>query len=428
MNSSAIFLFQAFVIVALPVVLLRVTGLRGIMPLVVVQIFVGIVLGPSVFGRLAPGYFELLAGQSTLAPLTGLAILAVLLFGLISGLHIAPGAFRGSDRKFWSLAAANILAPMLFGCLAGYWILMRYPEELLPGVSRTEFMAAIGICASMKALPVLGAILGELGLFGHRIGQIALGVAAVNDVVLWIALSVLLAAVGAHHSGGAFALPPAYLVVAALLYLLFMVRVVRPVLGEMVASRMLDKQLDTRSAVVVGAATIASALATELMGLHYIIGAFLVGAVLPDNLHKPIVDRLHVMTVALLMPFFFTMTGMRSYIDFSSPALFELFLVTTAASMVGIIGGTAVTAALSRESWSFGFGLGSLLQAKGLTELIVLTVLLDTGIVSPLIFAAMVLRALFCTALAMPLARAALARSSRSSLAMQPLTAPGQQV
>jgi Kef-type K+ transport system membrane component KefB len=427
MNPSAIFLFQAFVIVALPVVLLRVTGLRGIMPLVVVQIFVGIALGPSVFGRLAPSCFQLIASPSSLAPLTGLAILAVLNFGLISGLHIAPGTFSGSDRKFWSLAAANIVAPMTLGCLAGYWILTRYPEELLPGVSRTEFMAAIGISASMKALPVLGAILGELGLFRHRVGHVALGVAAINDIVLWIALSIVLAA-GAHQSGGGYGLPPVYLVLAALLYLLFMVRVVRPVLGEMVASRMLDKQLNTRSAVVVGAATIASALATELMGLHYILGAFLIGAVLPDNLHKPIVDRLHVMTVALLMPFFFTLTGMRTYIDFSSPALIEVFVVTTAASMVGIIGGTAVTAARFGESWSFGFGLGSLLQAKGLTELIVLTVLLDTGIVSPLIFAAMVLRALFCTALAMPLARVALARARRGSLSMQPFAAPEQPV
>jgi Kef-type K+ transport system membrane component KefB len=117
---------------------------------------------------------------------------------------------------------------------------------------------------------------------------------------------------------------------------------------------------------VVGGATIASALATELMGLHYIIGAFLIGAVLPDNVRKPIADRLHVMTVALLLPFFFALTGMRTMIDLSSPALLEVFLVMAAVAIGGIIGGTAITAALFRERWSFGFGLGSLLQAKGL--------------------------------------------------------------
>ena len=109
MNPSALFLLHAFVIVALPVVLLRVKDLRGVKPLVVVQIFVGVALGPSVFGRLAPSYFQIFAGPTTLTPLTGLAILAVLIFGLITGLHVAPGAFSRSDRKFWTLAAANVL-------------------------------------------------------------------------------------------------------------------------------------------------------------------------------------------------------------------------------------------------------------------------------------------------------------------------------
>lgn len=428
MNPAALFLLQAFVIVALPVVLLRVTGLRGVMPLVVVQIFVGVALGPSVFGRLAPSYFQMFAGPPTLAPLTGLAILAVLIFGLITGLHVAPGAFKGSDRKFWSLAVANVLVPMCLGCLAGYWILTRYPEELLPGVNRAEFIAAIGIIVSMKALPVLGAIVGEMGLLGHPVGHLALAIAGVNDIILWMLLSVLLAAVAAGHSHAAFGLPPLYLPLAAPLYLLFMVRVVRPVLGEMVALRMHDRQVNTRAAVVVGAATIASALTTELMGLHYIIGAFLIGAVLPDNVRKPIADRLHVMTVALLMPFFFALTGMRTMIDLSSPALLEVFFVTAGVAIGGIIGGTAITAALFRESWSFGFGLGSLLQAKGLTELIVLTVLLDARIVSPRIFAATVLMALFSTALAMPLARFALGRTGQATVATRLMTAPGQRI
>jgi Kef-type K+ transport system membrane component KefB len=403
-------------------------GLRGVIPLVVVQIFVGVALGPSVFGRLSPSYFQMFAGSSTLAPLTGLAILAVLIFGLITGLHVASGTFSSSDRKFWTLAVANVLVPMSFGCLAGYWILTRYPEELLPGVNRVEFIAAIGIVVSMKALPVLGAIVSDMGLLGHPIGHLALAIAGVNDVILWMLLSVLLAAVAAGQSGAVFSLPPVYLPLAAPLYLLFMVRVVRPVLGDMVAFRMHDRQVNTRAAVVVGAATIASALTTELMGLHYIIGAFLIGAVLPDNVRKPIADRLHVMTIALLMPFFFALTGMRTMIDLSSPALFEVFFATAGVAIGGIIGGTAITAALFRERWSFGFGLGSLLQAKGLTELIVLTALLDTRIVSPRIFAATVLMALFSTALAMPLARFALGRSSPGSLIMPPLTAPRQQV
>jgi len=163
--------------------------------------------------------------------------------------------------------------------------------------------------------------------------------------------------------------------------------------------------------VVVGAATMASALATELMGLHYIIGAFLIGVIMPVQLRQPILDRLQAMTVALLMPFFFAVTGMRTLIDLGSPALLEVFTITTGITAIGVIGGTAVAARFFGETWSFGLGLGSLLQAKGLTELIVLTIFLDAGIVSPTIFAGMILMALVCTGLAMPLARLILGKA-----------------
>jgi Kef-type K+ transport system membrane component KefB len=198
-----------------------------------------------------------------------------------------------------------------------------------------------------------------------------------------------------------------------------------------VTARLRDgDEVTTRAAVVVGTAMIASALATELMGLHFIIGAFLIGAIMPANLHKPILDRLQVMTLALLMPFFFTLTGMRTVIDLSSPALLQIFSLAIGVGLVGIIGGTAVAARLFGERWSFGLGLGSLLQAKGLTELIVLTVLLDAGIISPRIFAAMILMALFSTALAMPLARLALTRSADEPTSIgDPVTpVPGPQI
>ncbi len=312
MTPSAIFLLQAFVIVAVPVALLRISGLKGLLPLVAVQIVVGIALGPSVFGRLAPDYFQTFAGPAALSSLSGLASVAVLIFGLVSGLHLDTAIFSGRDKVFWPTAIANVAIPLALGCLAGYWILARYPEELPAGVTPAVFMAAIAISVTMKALPVLGAILGEMDLLGRRIGNLALGVAGFNDIVLWIMLAGLLTAAAAGHAGGGQGLSPLYLLVLAPAYLLFMVRIVRPALGDMVKVRMRDEAISARALVVVGSATIASALTTELMGLHYIIGSFVVGAIMPANLRKPILDRLQVMTVALLMPFFFTVTGMRT--------------------------------------------------------------------------------------------------------------------
>ena len=118
--------------------------------------------------------------------------------------------------------------------------------------------------------------------------------------------------------------------------------------------------MTTQGAIVVGGATILSGLATELLGLHYIIGAFIVGAIMPANLHKPILDRLQVMTVALLMPFFFTLIGMRTLIDLNSPVLLQVFGIAMAVGAVGIIGGAALAARIFGERWSFGLALGSL--------------------------------------------------------------------
>jgi hypothetical protein len=115
--------------------------------------------------------------------------------------------------------------------------------------------------------------------------------------------------------------------------------------------------------------TIASALSTDAMGLHYILGAFVTGAIMPENLRKPILDRLHGLTLALLMPFFFTLTGLHTFIDLGSPAFLEIFVIATTVAVVGITGGTAVAARLVGEPWPFALGLGALLQTKGLMEL-----------------------------------------------------------
>jgi Kef-type K+ transport system membrane component KefB len=415
MTPSSLFLLEAFVIVALPVVLLRISGLKGLMPLVAVQIAVGIAMGPSIFGRIAPDYFQIFTRPETLSSLSGVAFVAVLIFGMISGLHLDPGVFNGKERAFWPVAVANIATPMTLGCLAGIWIIARHPEELLPSVSNFEFATAVGICVSMSALPVLGAILGEMDLLGHRVGNLALGISGVNNLVLWIVLGVLLtASAGNGHEG--HGLPPAYLIVLLPTYLLVMIRFVRPLLGHMVLARVQDDSIHARGLVVVGAATFASALVTELMGLHYILGAFLIGVVMPIRLRRPILERLHVMSVALLMPFFFTLVGMRTFIDLDSSVLFEVLVVTVLAAAVGIVGGTAFASVLYGEKWRFSLGLGALLQSKGLTELIVLTVLLDAHIISSRVFSAMILMALVSTAFAMPLARLMLARTSERKL------------
>lgn len=409
MTPSLIFLVLALAVVVLPVAVLRFSGLKGLVPLVVVQILVGIALGPTVFGRLAPSLFQTFINPASLASLSGIASIAVLIFGLITGLHLEPGILRGSGRLFAAVAAARVMVPAAMGCLAGFWILARHPSELPPGTGSAEFAVAIGICIGTTALPVLGAILREMDLLGSRIGHLALGVAGINDVALWILLSVLLTVRAGQAAGGSMGLATLLLVP---LYLVFMAKAARPLLGRMVAARVHDGIVGEGALAVVAAVTIASALATEIMGLHYIIGAFVTGAVMPAHLRKPILDRLQVLTVALLMPFFFALTGLRTLIDLGSWAFLEIFLIATAFAVVGVVGATAVAARLFGAPWPFALGLGALLQTKGLMEVIVLTILLDAGIISANVFAALILMAVVSTALAMPLARLMLARQA----------------
>jgi Kef-type K+ transport system membrane component KefB len=409
MTPSLNFLVLALVVVVLPVAVLRFSGLKGLVPLVVVQILVGIALGPSVFGRVAPELFQMFINPASIASISGIASIAVLIFGLITGLHLGPEILRDNGRMFSVVAAARIMVPTALGCLAGFWILARHPDELPPGISSAEFTVAVGICTGLTALPVLGAILREMDLLGSRIGQLALGIAGINDAAIMMLLSVLLTARAGQLAGGSFGLATLLLVP---LYLVSMIWVARPLLGRMVVARMRDGRVDERALAVVGAVTIASALATEALGLHYIIGAFVTGAVMPENLRKPILDRLQVLTVTLLMPFFFTLTGLRTLIDPGSSAFLEVFLIATAVAVVGVVGGTALAARLTGASWPFALGLGALLQTKGLMEVIVLAVLLDAGIISSNVFAALVMMAVVSTALAMPLARLMLAREA----------------
>src|SRR5580700_11105231 len=130
MTADLIFLLQAFVVVTIPFALSRALKLSGAVPLVVIQILLGIALGPSLFGRIAPDAYRLLFNPATLGPLTGTASIAVLFFSFITGLHVDTEIFRGGSRSFAAIAAASVAVPTLLGIVGGLVIGLRHPGEL----------------------------------------------------------------------------------------------------------------------------------------------------------------------------------------------------------------------------------------------------------------------------------------------------------
>jgi Kef-type K+ transport system membrane component KefB len=375
-------------------------GSRRIVPLAVMQVLIGIALGPSLFGRFFPEVSGAIFRQDTLAPLSGLASIAVLLFSFVTGLHLDLSVMRGRGPSLAIITAGSLGVTFAAGAGCGFWIASR---DAVASGHPVAFAMAMGICCSVTAMPVLGAILREMGLTRMHVGQTALSLAAIADGLLWIGLTLLLAALGI--SG----VSPWKLILLPV-YLASMAWVIRPVLARNAGWMVADGQLRDPALAIVGGVAIASGLCTEMLGVEFILGAFFAGAVMPAQLRKPALDRLESVTMTLLMPFFFTLTGLRTFIDFGSVNFLLVFLVTTAVAVGSKLAGTALAARWVGESWSTAFSLGALMQTKGLMEVVVLTIFRSAGLISEEIFSAMILMALVCTALTMPLTSIALSK------------------
>lgn len=401
MTTDLLFLVQAFIIIVLPWAVSQTLRLSELVPLVVIQIIIGVALGPSLFGRVLPDAFNVLFNPAALSPLSGAASIAVLFFGFITGLHFDAETLQGRNRGFALIAAASVVVPTAAGIVGGLWLAFRHPSSLGSKTNAGEFAIAVGICVGVTALPVLSAILGELKLIDKRIGDFALGVAAVNDATLWLLLGGLMAAADRSRSNMGLLATLCLLPI----YLVLMTKFVRPRLRQTIGSLMYGGSIGEPALVVVGACAIGSAATTEAIGLHYVFGAFVAGAIIPRELRQPILDRLQAMTIGVLIPFFFILTGLRTLIEPTSPAFVEIFLVTMLLGVAGKIGGTAVAAMLAGEAQSFAWRLGILVQTKGLMEVVVLNILLDRGVISNTVFSALTLMAVTSTALVMPLLR-----------------------
>lgn len=395
MNATATFFTQTLVIVTLPYVAWRYGGARKLVPLVVMQILGGILVGPSVLGTLAPEIWSQLFNPQTLSVLKGPAWLAVVLFAFLTGLHLQPAELRAMGRTFSLVSLASFVIPGLMGIAAGFWIVDHYPTALGVAATPWQFALGIGLCSGVTALPVLGAILRETGLIHLRVGRFALGTAAVSDAALWMLLALLLMGLSHHPEGltGFFRIP-----LLALLYLAVMVLLVRPLLGRLRAG-----DHDEWGLVLVCSAIFASALVTELIGLHATLGGFMVGVLIPRPLAHAIIDRLEPLTIVLLLPFFFTLTGMSTTFGWDAVGLLTITGVATLISLVGKIGGTALVARALGETGRDALLLGILMQTKGMMEVVLLTILLEAGIISNMAFSAILAMALLTTAMTTPL-------------------------
>jgi len=364
-------------------------------PPVIGEVVAGIVLGPSLLG---PEISALVLPPSS-APFLGvIAQLGVLLYMFCVGLELHADLIRPRLRATIATSHASILVPFVLGAILA---LDLYPRLSTSDVSFTSFALFMGVAMSITAFPVLARILTDRRMIHTELGVIALSCAAVDDVTAWCLLALVVGVAQAQVGAG--------LVVAAatLAYILAMVLIVRPLLKRVVAWTKTGAL--TRNAVAVFfIALLLSSLTTEYIGIHAIFGAFLFGAVIP---HDSIVARtftrqLESVVTVLLLPAFFAFTGMRTRIDLVSGM--EQWLICGLIILVataGKFGGTFVAARLTGLGWRNAAALGTLMNTRGLMELIVLNIGLDLKVISPTLFAMMVLMALVTTMVTAPMLR-----------------------
>jgi Kef-type K+ transport system membrane component KefB len=403
-------------------------------PPVIGEMIAGLALGPSVLGAVAPGALAALFPADRMVPLAALSQLGVLLYMFVVGLRLDLALLRGRAHAAVAVSHASIVAPFLLGAALAP---LLHPAFAPPGVGLLPFTLFLGAAMSVTAFPVLARILDERRLHGTRIGAVALSAAAVDDVTAWCILAAVVAVAQASVAGtggglAAFATTMAW----AAAWVLVLLLVVRPLLTRLAARptggwRGAAPSPQLVSVAVVGA--LVSALVTEHAGVHALFGSFLAGVVVPrlgphgartpapaprvadahtgqgegareGSLAEMLADRIEAVVAAVLLPVFFAFTGLRTSVGLvqggEAWALTGLVLLVAVA---GKFGGSAGAARLLGMPWREALAVGALMNTRGLMELVILNVGLDIGVITPTLFAMLVLMALVTTVMTAPL-------------------------
>ncbi|MBF6176320.1 cation:proton antiporter [Nocardia blacklockiae] len=351
-------------------------------PPVVGEIAAGILAGPTVLGtHLSTTLFPM----ETRPALTALANVGIALFMFVAGMETDLGRFGRNRSAVPVVALSAYLVPFVLGSAVALTVLARHQTG-----SRIGFVLYIGCSLAVTAFPVLARILHDRNMFGTPVGQLALGCAAVGDVLAWVVLAAVVATTrtGPGHTWRLLLLVP----LAAGTWW-----IVRPILG-----RVLGAATERTVTLVAVCGALLWGAATEWAGLHLIFGAFLLGVVFPRGSREQVAAAVQPLG-ALFMPCFFVIAGLR--VDLSSTdraGVLEL-LVVVAAAVAGKLGGTYLSARLARIEKHTAQVLAALLNTRGLTELILLDVGLSTGIIGADLYSLLVVMALFTTALTAPL-------------------------
>lgn len=365
-------------------------------PAVVAEILAGILLGPSLLGLLAPGLMADLFPAESMPVLGMISQLGLVFFMFLVGLEFDVDLLHNQGRASVTISTWGIVLPFSLGALLSVPL---HPWLAPAGVPALTFALFMGIAMSITAFPVLARILSERRLIRTRIGTLALASAAVGDVVAWCLLAAVVAVASA--SGVVRVLETVGL---ALIYALVMWKGVRPMLARIGPRG--DTPLSSDLIAGVFLLLLASAAATEWIGIHALFGAFMFGAVVPrqNGLASSLIEKLEDLVTLVMLPMFFASSGLRTQIGLlSGTASWATAGLIILVATLGKFGGTALATRMTGLDGRTSAAVGILMNTRGLMELVVLNIGLDLEVITPELFAMMVVMALVTTVATSPL-------------------------
>lgn len=361
-------------------------------PSVIGEMLAGILLGPSLIGQLFPEFSSTIFPASSLGNIQILSQIGLVFFMFIVGMELDLKVLKNKATDAVVISHASIIVPFSLGIALAYFVYQRFAPE---GVKFLSFALFIGIAMSITAFPVLARIVQERGIHKTRLGTIVITCAAADDITAWCLLAVVIAIVNAGS-----VLSALFTIVLALVYVLLMIKLVRPFLHRVGNLSSTKGNVSKPFVALFFVVLLLSAFATEVIGIHALFGAFMTGAIMPeDNKFRSLfIEKIEDFALIVLLPLFFVYTGLRTEIGLLNSG--SLWLYTILIIIVAVFGkffGSMIAAKVVGQSWKDSLLIGALMNTRGLMELVVLNIGFDLGVLSPEIFAMMVVMALATT-------------------------------
>lgn len=399
---------QFFLQIAVILLACRVVGAiaaRFGQPQVVAEMITGVMLGPSLFGELAPDFQKWLfpwdakqMTRDTSCYLFPASQLGLALYMFIVGMEFRVDIVRKRFKSSVAVSVAGMVTPFLLG--AGLaWVLFHHTELFPKKTSITEAMLFLGASMCITAFPMLARIIHFKGLAGTTMGTVAIGAGAIDDAMAWILLAIVLASFDGDASQAI------YNIGGAVGYVAFTLLLIKPLLAK-ASGLMIQNGKLTEAGLVIGIAMMAlGAWFTDMIGLHAVFGAFIMGTAMPrGTMAKDLIARIQPLAVALLLPLFFTYSGLNTKIGLLNTwFLWGMCLAVFAAAVLGKWAACTLAARATGISGREAMGIGILMNARGLMELIIINIGLQRGIISEGLFATLVIMAVVTTLMASPI-------------------------